>query len=81
MVVFKANPLVTVQNFIRLLHKPKCQSLEQRKGLLQGQARRMGGSCSKYLNFLMVFREKFFVGKIGGEGYEGVCDYLLIAWW
>ena len=29
------------------------------KGLLQDQARRMGGSCSKNPNSLMVFGEKF----------------------
>ena len=50
------------------------------KGLLQGQARRMGVSCSKTLNSPMVFREKFLIGKIWDESCR-VCDFLLIGWW
>ena len=49
------------------------------KGLLQDQARRMGGSCSKTLNSL-GFQGEAFIGKIWGEGCR-VCDILLIGWW
>ena len=50
------------------------------KVLFQGQARRMGGSCSKPPNFPVVFREKFLIGKIWGEGCR-VGDFILIGWW
>ena len=49
------------------------------KGLLQGQARRMGDSCSKTLNSL-IFQEEVFIGKIWDERGR-VCDSLLIDWW
>ena len=42
-------------------NKPKRLSLEQRKFYCKGQARRMGGSCSKDPYSLMVFREEFEV--------------------
>lgn len=45
------------------------------KGLLQGQARRTGGSCLKTPNSPMVFREKFLMGKIWGKCCQ-VCDSL-----
>ena len=35
------------------------------KGLLQGQARRTGGLCSKDLNSQMVFREEFLKATFG----------------
>ena len=41
-----------------------------KKSLLQGQARRTGGLGSKSQNFLLVWGEKFFIGKIWGEGYR-----------
>ena len=49
------------------------------KGLLQDQARRMGGQCSKALSSLMIWGEDF-IGKIWGEGCR-VCDFFLIGWW
>ena len=49
------------------------------KDLLQGQAKRIGDSCSKTLNSLM-FREEVFIGKIWDERGR-VCDFLLIDWW
>ena len=39
--------------------KTKTLGFGAEKGLLQGQARRTGGSCSKNPNSLMVFREEF----------------------
>ena len=49
------------------------------KGLLLGQARRTGGSCSKAPNSLMVFRGRVVIGKMWSEGFR-VCDFLLIGW-
>ena len=49
------------------------------KGLLQGQARRMGPLRSKNLKLLDGFWEKVFLGKIWGEGCR-VYDFLLIGW-
>ena len=49
------------------------------KGLLNSHSRRMGGSCSKDPNSLMVFRETFFIGKIWGEGCR-VHDVLPMGW-
>ena len=37
------------------------------EGLLQGQARRMGCSCSEDLNSLVVFREEFSKVMFGGR--------------
>ena len=47
------------------------------QGLLQGQARRMGGLHSKDLNSPIIFREEF-ISKIWGEGCR-VCAFLLIS--
>ena len=49
------------------------------KSLLQGQARRMGISCSKELNSQMGFREVFLKANFG-VGLQ-VCNFLLIGWW
>ena len=43
----------------------KTLELGAEKGLLQGQARRIGVLCSKTLNSLMVFREKLLKAKFG----------------
>ena len=56
------------------------QNLEHRKLYCKGQARRMGGSCSKDLNLPGVLGNSF-IGKIWGEGCR-VRDFLLIGlWW
>ena len=57
----------------------KTSEFAAEKDLLQGQARRIGDSCSKTLNSLM-FREEVFIGKIWDERGR-VCDFLLIDWW
>ena len=48
------------------------------KGLLQGQARRKSSSCSKSLNWQMVFREEFLEATLVGESYK-VCDFLWLV--
>ena len=49
------------------------------KGLLQGQARKMGELCSKTWT-PQWFSGEVFIGKSWGEGCR-VCDFLLIGWW
>ena len=48
------------------------------QSLLQGQARRMGSSCSKTLNSLMAFRKASLGVKVVGSL---IMDILLIDWW
>ena len=51
------------------------------KDLLQSEARRMGGSCSKTPNSPVIFWWEVFIGNIWDEGYR-VYDFLLIRlWW
>ena len=45
-----------------------------RERLIAGQNKN-DGSCSKPPNSMMIFREKFLLGKIWGEGCM-VCDFL-----
>lgn len=49
------------------------------KGLLQGQRRRTGGSCSKTLKSLMVFREKFSSAKSGMRAVWYVTPFRMVA--
>ena len=60
-------------------NKPKCQSLEQRKMYCKGQARRMGGSCSKDPNSLMAFREEFSWAKFGVKAVGCVIFFWLVG--
>ena len=49
------------------------------EGLLQGQARRMGGSCSKNPNSLMGFGEKFLEAKLGVRAAGCVAFFWLVG--
>ena len=53
-------------------NKPKHQRFEAEKGLLQSQARRASGSCSRPQNFLMVLAEKVLQAKVGVRAAEYV---------
>ena len=70
--------------FVCLMHSEAKQTKRSEfgavKDLLQGQARRMGDSCSKTPKLPDGFQGEVFIGKIWGEGYR-VCDFLLIGWW
>ena len=49
-----------------------------RKVYFMSQARRMGSSCSKDANSLMVFKEEFLKENFVNVGW-GVCDFLLMV--
>ena len=46
------------------------------KGLLQGAARRMGGSCPKNSKLPRRFQESIFKGQVK-EGLSRICDQLM----
>ena len=49
-----------------------------KKSLLQGQAERMDGLCSKK-EIDHWFSKRSLIGKIRDEGYR-MCDFLLFCW-
>ena len=61
-------------------NKLKHWSLEKKKVYNRAnQTRRLGGSCSENPTPPIIFRKKFLIGKLWGEGCR-VCDFILISW-
>ena len=69
---YEAGTIVTDHKFVRWMHSEAKQAKTLKFGaekcLLQGQARRTGGSCSKDPNSLIVFREEFLKATFGVRG-------------
>ena len=69
----------TKRKLLCLMHSEAKQTeteFRAEKGLLQGHARRTGGSCPKSPQLLKGFRQSTFKGQVSGEGH-GVCDQLV----
>lgn len=72
---------VPVSKFMCPMHsevkKTEMLEFEAEKGLLQGQARRMGGLCPQIPNSLKDFQQNILISQVRERGLR-VCDQLMV---